>query len=215
MGKKMSATALRLGINKTWSSLWYADKKEYQKNLHQDLKIRDYIRKKLNAAGLDKVEILRSLNNVLVNVFVARPGVAIGRGGEGIDQIKKELSRLLQMPVEIKINEVKKAQLSARVIARNIADGIEKRQVPKKLMTKEKDAAMQAGALGVRIMVGGRIGGAEIARTISMKEGPVPLQTLRANIDFAEEVAQTANAGLMGVKVWVYRKPEEETEEKK
>lgn len=208
MGQKMSATAMRLGNRNTWKSLWYAGGKAYKEQLHQDIEIRNYITKKLSVAGLDKVEISRSMNNITVNVYVARPGVAIGRGGKGIDDLKNELMKKYKVPIDIKINEVKKADLSARVIARSIADGIEKRMAPKKLMEAEKEKAVQAGAKGVKIMISGRIGGNDIARSIKVQEGPVPLQTIRADIDFAEEVAQTTNAGLLGVKVWVYREEE-------
>ncbi len=202
---KMSAKAMRLGLSRSWNSLWYAEGKRYADQLHEDLKIKAYVKKKMSIAGLDKIEVVRSLNSLIVNVYVARPGVAIGRGGEGIDILKKELSKMVKADVEIKVNEVKKPELSANVIARSIADGIEKRQAPKKLMAIEKEKARQAGAKGIRIMVSGRIGGAEIARSIVAQDGPVPLQTLKADIDYAEEVASTANAGLMGVKVWVYK----------
>ncbi|MFH1547178.1 MAG: 30S ribosomal protein S3 [bacterium] len=212
MGQKISATAMRLGIKGTWKSLWYAKGQNYTDQLHQDIAIREYMTKKLSSAGLEKVEISRSMNDVTVNAYVARPGVAIGRGGKGIDEIKKELTKKYKVPIEIKINELKKANLSARVIARSIADGIEKRMAPKKLMETEKEKAVQAGAKGVKIMISGRIGGSDIARSIKAQEGPVPLQTLRADIDFAEEVAATTNAGLYGVKVWVYREDEKESD---
>lgn len=210
MAQKINAKAMRLGVGKTWDSLWYADGSKYKDQLHQDIEIRNYLTEKLNIAGLDKIEITRSMNNVTVNVFVARPGVAIGRGGKGIDEIKKQLTRKYKTPIDIKINEVKKADLSARIIARSIADGIEKRMSPKRLMENEKEKAIQAGAKGVKIQISGRIGGSEIARSVKVHEGPVPLQTIRADIDYAHEVAATTNAGLFGVKVWVFNKEEEE-----
>lgn len=205
MGQKISATALRLGINKTWNSLWYSEGTKYRDQLHQDLAIRKYITQKLSMAGLEKVEIARSMNSVVVTAYVARPGVAIGRGGKGIDEMKMELTRKYKVPIELKINEVKKSELSARVIARAIADGIEKRMAPKKLMEAEREKAIQAGAKGLKIVISGRIGGSDIARSINAKYGSVPLQTLRADIDFAEEVAETTTAGLLGVKVWIYK----------
>jgi small subunit ribosomal protein S3 len=212
MAQKMNANAMRLGVGKTWDSLWYADGEKYKNQLHQDIEIRKYLKEKLSMAGLDKIEITRSMNNLDVNVFVARPGVAIGRGGKGIDEIKKVLAKKYKTPIDIKINEVKKAELSARVIARTIADGIEKRMSPKKMMENEKDKAVQAGAKGVKIIISGRIGGSDIARSIKAQEGPVPLQTIRADIDYAEEVASTTNAGLFGVKVWIYKEELEKEE---
>lgn len=205
MGQKISAKAARLNLTKGWSSLWFAEGDQYSKQLHEDLKIRSYVKEKLKMAGLDRVEIIRSLNSIVVNAYVARPGVAIGRGGEGIDILKKELKKRVKGDIEVKINEVKKPELSAQVIARNIADAIEKRQSPKKIMAMEKEKAIQGGAKGIKIKIAGRIGGAEIARSITTHEGPVPLQTLKADIDYSEEIAATANAGLMGVKVWVYK----------
>ncbi len=214
MAQKMSAIAMRLGSGKTWSSLWYAEREKYTQQLHQDISIRKYLTQKLSMAGLARVEIHRSMNNVTVNVYVARPGVAIGRGGKGIDEIKNELTKKYKIPIDIKINEVRKSELSARVIARTIADGIERRMSPKKLMETEKEKAIQAGAKGVKIVISGRIRGNDIARSIKAHEGPVPLQTIRADIDFAKEVASTANAGLLGVKVWIYKCDELEESEK-
>lgn len=210
MSQKISATAMRLGNRNTWKSLWFATGKNYTEQLHQDIAIRDYMTKKLRAAGLEKVEISRSMNSLTVNAYVARPGVAIGRGGKGIDEIKKILNRKYKTPIDIKINEVKKPDLSARIIARNIADGIERRMSPKKLMEIEKEKAIQSGAKGVKIIISGRIGGREIARSIKTQEGSIPLQTIRADIDFSREVAATTNAGLYGVKVWVHKEDDKE-----
>jgi small subunit ribosomal protein S3 len=205
MGRKVNANAIRIGINKTWDSVWYARKNEYADVLAQDLKIKKIVREKMGDAGIDTVNIRRSLNNVEVEVFVARPGVAIGRGGEGIDVMQKNLSRIFKKEVEIKIREVKKADLSARIIARTIADGIERRQPSKLLVASAKEKAMMAGAKGVRIWVGGRINNASQARTVKVTAGSVPAQTLKADIDYAEETAKTLDAGLMGIKVWVYK----------
>ncbi|MBN1619043.1 30S ribosomal protein S3 [Candidatus Dojkabacteria bacterium] len=205
MGQKISATALRLGITTDWKSLWYAEKEEYVKNLHQDIKIREFINKELKPAGLDNVEISRSLNKTNVDVHVARPGIAIGRGGEGIEKLKNELQRRFGKDIDIKIKEVKKPELSAKVIAYNIATGMEKRQSPKRLMITEREKAMQAGALGIKIWISGDFGVPKQSRTIKMEFGTTPLQRLRADIDFAEEAAAVRNAGKHGVKVWVYK----------
>ncbi len=215
MGQKIHPFGLRLGIGKTWTSRWYTDDKDlYRKQLMQDVKIREYLGERLSRAGLDKIEILRSSNLVDINVFVSRPGVAIGRGGEGIDLLKKELSQRFMLPIEIKINEVKKPDMSARVIARNIVEGMERRRSPKRLMVTERDKAMTAGAKGIKIWISGDFGVPKQSRTIKIDEGMVPLQTLRADVDYASEFAQVRNAGLHGIKVWVYREPEEETKKK-
>ncbi len=205
MGRKVNANAIRMGINKTWNSVWYSSKAQFGEVLAQDLKIRNYVIEKMKDAGIDSVIINRAMNKIEIEVFVARPGVAIGRGGEGIDLLQKELKRMTKKDVEIKIREVKKADISAKIIARNIADGIERRQPSKLLVASAKEKAMMAGAKGVRIWVSGRINNASQARTVKVNAGSVPAQTLRADIDYAQEVAKTMDAGLMGVKVWVYK----------
>lgn len=214
MGNKINPTAARLGINKTWNSVWYADKKNFASELDADLKLRKAVRKALVQAGLDRINIYKYSNRIDIEAYVARPGVAIGRGGTGIDDLQKALKKMTKMEVEVKIKEVKKADLSARVIARNIADGIERRQPSKLLIAAAKEKAMLAGATGIKIQVGGRINNASQARKQKDSAGPVPLQTLKANIDYAEETAATTDAGLYGVKVWVY-KPNEELDESK
>ena len=213
MGQKMNPNAMRLGIGRTWKSRWYtSDKKQFRKQLIEDVKIRDYLKEKLSIAGLEKIEILRSSNTVSINVYVARQGVAIGRGGEGIDAMKKHLSQKYRVPIDIKINEVKKPETTARVIARNIVEGMERRRSPKRLMVTERDKAMTAGAKGIKIWISGDFGVPKQSRTLKVEEGVVPLQTLRAEVDYASEVAQVRNAGLHGVKVWVYTETEEEKE---
>ncbi len=216
MGQKINANALRLGINKTWNSSWFASSKDaYAKNLKEDLAIKRDVSKAFKQSGLETVFISRDGDKIAVEVTVAKPGVAIGRGGEGIENVKKGLSKKFKKNVDVKISEIKKADTSARIIARSIADGIERRQPPKLLMMSYKEKAMGAGAKGIRIWVGGRIGGASQARTIKVSEGPVPLHTFRAEIDFAKETAVTMDAGLLGVKVWVYNPPKDEASEKK
>lgn len=205
MGRKVNANAVRMGLNKTWNSVWYATKSEYAQVLAQDLKIKDMIKKTMKDAGIESIKIGRALSKIEIEIFVARPGVAIGRGGEGIDNLQKELSRMTKKEVEVKIREVKKADTSARIIARTIADGIERRQPSKLLVASAKEKAMMAGAKGVKIWVAGRINNASQARTVKANAGSVPVQTLKADIDYAEETAKTIDAGLMGIKVWVYK----------
>lgn len=205
MGRKVNANAIRMGINKTWGSVWYARKAQFSKIFAEDMKIKKIVLKKMNDAGIDDVQIKRALNRIEIEVYVARPGVAIGRGGEGIDILEKELSRICQKEVEIRIKEVKKADISAAIIAHTIAEGIQRRQPSKLLVASAKEKAMMAGAQGVRIWVSGRINNASQARTIKANAGSVPAQTLKADIDYAEATAKTLDAGLMGIKVWVYK----------
>jgi len=205
MGRKVNANAIRMGINKTWNSVWYSSKADYAGLLSQDLKIKKVVSERMKDAGIDTIGINRTASKIEIEVFVARPGVAIGRGGEGIDILQKDLKRTYKTDVEIKIREVKKADISARIIARNIADGVQRRQPSKLLVASAKEKAMMAGAKGIRIWVSGRINNASQARTVKANAGSVPAQTLRADIDYAQEVAQTMDAGLMGIKVWVYK----------
>ena len=214
MSHKIHPDAMRTARTAGWKSKWYTDSKSaYRGNLLQDIMVRDYLREKLSIAGLDKIEISRTSNLITVDVFVARPGVAIGRGGEGIDIIKKELSRRCKGTVDIKINEVKKPEMSAHVIARNIVEGMERRKSPKKVMMTERDKALAAGAKGVKIWISGTFGVPKQSRVIKLEQGVVPLQTIRADIDYASDTAAVRNAGKHGVKVWVYR--EKETEKKR
>jgi len=205
MGRKVSPKAIRMGINRTWDSVWYASKKDYPKVLAQDLMIREKVTKSMKDAGIDSIKVKKSLNKIEIFVYVARPGVAIGRGGEGIDLLQKELKRITRMEVEIKVREVRKADLSARIVARGIADGIERRQPSKLVVASAKEKIMAAGAKGLKIWVSGRINNASQARTVKTTAGSVPAQTLRADVDYAGEVATTIDAGLMGIKVWIYR----------
>lgn len=213
MGRKVNPNAIRMGINKTWNSVWYVSKAEYPQMLAQDLQIKKEVSKRMKDAGIDKIGINRTTSKIEVELFVARPGVAIGRGGEGIDLLQKDLKRMTKKDVEVKIKEVKKADISARVIARSIADGIERRQPSKLLVASAKEKAMIAGAKGIKIWVSGRINNASQARTVKQGAGSVPAQTLRADIDYAEETAKTLDAGLMGIRVWVYKGEKNNIEE--
>jgi small subunit ribosomal protein S3 len=179
MGRKVHPKAIRMGINRTWESMWYASKKDFPKLLQEDLMIKKKVSEVMNDAGLDSVQVKRGINKIEVIAFVARPGVAIGRGGEGIDALQKELRRMTQSAVELKVREVNKADLSARIVARTIADGIERRQPSKFLVLNAKEKIMQSGAKGLRIWVSGRINNASQARTVKVSEGSVPAQTLK------------------------------------
>lgn len=205
MGNKIVPTSVRLGVNKTWGAVWFAKKKDFGKVLMSDILVKKELKKVLNPAGLDSINIYRTPGNIEIEVHVARPGVAIGRGGSGIDDLQKHLKKLTKSNVDIKIKEVKKPDMSARIIARTIADGIERRQPSKLLIAAAKEKAMLAGAKGIKILVSGRINNASQARSQKDVDGPVPTQTLKANIDYAEETAASADAGLYGVKVWVYK----------
>lgn len=205
MGRKINPKTVRMGINKTWNAVWYADKASFPKMFLQDLKIEKKIKESMKDSGIDRVLINRSANKLEIVVFVARPGVAIGRGGEGIDKLQKELKRMTKSEVDLKIREVRKADISAAIIARGIADGIERRQPSKLLVLSAKEKAMMAGAKGLRIWVSGRINNASQARTVKVQAGSVPAQTLKADVDYASETAKTMDAGLMGIKVWIYK----------
>ncbi len=205
MGRKVNPNAIRMGLNKTWNSVWYARKANFATIFAEDMRIKKIVSEKMKDAGIDKIGINRTLNKIEIEVYVARPGVAIGRGGEGIDILQKDLSRKAQKEVELKIREVKKSDLSASIIAHSIAEGIQRRQPSKLLVASAKEKAMMAGAKGVRIWVSGRINNASQARTVKVTAGSVPAQTLKADIDYAEATAKTLDAGLMGIKVWIYK----------
>lgn len=206
MGQKIHPVGLRLGINKGWKSNWYAEKDSYAEFLHNDLMVRKYITEKLRSAGVHDIVIKRSMNKIAVEITVARPGVVIGRGGSGIEELKKDLNRLLKTAVDLKILEIKRPETSARLISQNIKEQLERRIVPKYAAQREIDNARNTGEVkGVRIWVSGRIKGVEIARTEKFQWGTVPLQTLRADIDYFYQSASVPNAGKHGIKVWVYR----------
>lgn len=196
---------MRMGISKTWKSKWYAEGKNYTDQLHQDIKVRDFVRDSLDAAGLDSIEISRSADKITVDAYVARPGVAIGRGGEGIEDLNKKLKKLLNVNVDVNVKEVKKPDLSAHILASEIVSGLKRRMPPKMLAIAVMDKATSAGAKGIRVWIAGRINGAQQARTVKFSQGSVPLHTLKANIDFASVPAQTMDLGKFGVKVWVYK----------
>lgn len=203
MGQKVNPHGLRLGIIKTWDAKWYADK-DYAANLHEDLKLRKYIKAKLFTSGISKIEIERAANRVKINIHTAKPGMVIGRGGSGIEALKAGLKKLSDKHIDINIVEVKQAELDATLVAENIAAQLERRIAFRRAMKQSVTRTMRMGAKGIKVMVGGRLGGAEIARSESYREGSIPLHTLRADIDYGTAEAHTTY-GRIGVKVWIYK----------
>ena len=203
MGQKVNPHGLRIGIIKTWDAKWYADK-EYAKFLHEDVKIRSLVKKKLYTAGVSRVEIERAANRVKVIIHTAKPGMVIGRGGAGIEQLKALLKKLTGKTIDVNIAEIKQAELDATLVAENIAAQLEKRIAFRRAMKQSIQRTMRMGAKGIKVTVGGRLGGAEIARTESARDGSIPLHTLRADIDYGTAEAHTTY-GIIGVKVWIYK----------
>jgi small subunit ribosomal protein S3 len=208
MGQKVHPIAFRLGTVASHKSRWFENSKRYKDTLLQDVKVRKFLEEKYKNAQLAKVEIERSVNKLIVILHVARPGVVIGRGGSGLEELKKQLMALLkitdQRSLEIKIEEVKSPELVAYIVATQVAEQLARRMSAKRVMMQSVDKVMRAGAKGVRILLSGRINGAEIARKESAKEGTIPLHTLRADIDFAT-VAAFTKSGYVGIKVWINR----------
>ena len=208
MGQKVNPNGMRLGINKTWNSFWYADKKDFADNLIEDNKIREFIQKQYKDASVSRVLIERTQGNqgkIVVNVLTARPGVIIGQKGAGIDALRKSLDKIVKgKSVTLNIKEIKNPDMDANVIAQQIAQQIEKRVLVKRAIKMSLQKVMKAGVEGCKIMVKGRINGAEIARSEKFAQGSVPLHTLRANIDYGFCEAHTTY-GVLGVKVWIYK----------
>jgi small subunit ribosomal protein S3 len=203
MGQKVNPISLRLGINKTWDSRWFADG-DYATLLHEDLRIRKFLHKKLAQAGISKVIIERPAKKARVTIHTARPGVVIGKKGADIEVLRKEISKLTGSEVHLNIVEVRKPEIDGQLVAENIAQQLERRVSIRRAMKRSVQSAMRMGAGGIRINCAGRLGGAEIARTQWYREGRVPLHTLRANIDYGEATAFTTY-GATGVKVWIYK----------
>ncbi|MBQ7105249.1 MAG: 30S ribosomal protein S3 [Bacilli bacterium] len=204
MGQKVSPIGLRLGINKDWEAKWYANNSEFSDYLQKDLKIRKYIEKNLDEAGISKVEIERNNKRCEIIVHTSKPGVIIGKGGEGIEKIKNEISKIANENVQISIVDVKKIDTDAVLVARSIASQIENRASFRVAQKRAIRNAMKAGAKGIKTLVSGRLGGADIARSEGYTEGTIPLHTLRADIDYAHDEADTT-FGKIGVKVWIYK----------
>jgi len=203
MGQKVNPLGLRLGINRTWDSRWYSEN-QYSVFLENDLKIRKHIESKLKKAGLSKVIIERSSKKIIIAIHASRPGIIIGKKGSDIEKLKKELSKLSSSEINLNIVETKKPELDAKVVADNIAMQLENRAATKRVIKRAVQSALKLGAQGIRVSVGGRIGGSEIARVEWFKEGRIPLHTLRAKIDYAISTAKTTY-GTCGVKVWLYK----------
>ena len=204
MGQKVNPNGLRLGINKTWDSRWYASKKDYAKLLHEDLKIREFIMDKLEAAGISRVVIERPAQKARVTIYSARPGVVIGKKGQDIDGLKNQLQKITGSEVSLNLVEVRKPELDATLVADGIAQQLEKRVSFRRAMKRAVQSALRLGAQGIRITCGGRLGGAEIARVEWYREGRVPLHTLRADVDYGTATAHTAY-GCCGIKVWIFK----------
>jgi small subunit ribosomal protein S3 len=203
VGQKVNPVGLRVGIIRDWESKWYAGK-DYADLLHEDLKVREYITKRLRDASLSKVEIERAANRLNVTVHTAKPGMVIGKGGTEVEALRKALNELTGKRVHINILEIKKADIEAKLVAENIARQLESRVSFRRAQKQVIQRAMRAGAKGIKTMVSGRLGGADIARSEQYSEGTVPLHTLRADIDYATAEADTTY-GKLGVKVWIYR----------
>ncbi|MFY9328298.1 MAG: 30S ribosomal protein S3 [Georgfuchsia sp.] len=204
MGQKIHPTGFRLAVTRDWTSRWYANSKNFPKMLKEDIEVRDYLKKKLAHASVGRVVIERPAKNARVTVFSARPGVVIGKKGEDIEQLKAELQRRMGVPVHVNIEEIRKPETDAQLIADSIAQQLEKRIMFRRAMKRAMQNAMRLGAQGIKIMSAGRLNGAEIARTEWYREGRVPLHTLRADIDYGTAEAKTTY-GIIGIKVWVFK----------
>lgn len=204
MGQKVHPIGMRLGIIKEHSSVWYADKKDYAKNLLTDLKVRGYIRERLSQASVSRIEIERPAQTARITIYTARPGIVIGKKGEDVDRLRREVAEEMGIPVHINIEEIRKPELDALLVAQNVAQQLERRVQFRRAMRRVIQNAMRLGAKGIKVRVAGRLGGSEIARSESYHEGRVPLHTLRADIDYATAEALTTY-GVLGVKVWIFK----------
>ncbi len=204
MGQKVNPIGLRVGINRTWDSRWYANTREYGALLHEDIRIRRFLQKRLHQAGVSRIVIERPAKKARVTISTARPGLVIGKKGADIEKLRQALSQMTGSDVHLNIVEIRKPEIDAKLVAENICNQLERRIAFRRAMKRAVQSAMRLGALGIRINCGGRLGGAEIARTEWYREGLVPLHTLRADIDYGEATAFTAY-GTCGVKVWVFK----------
>ena len=204
MGQKVNPHGLRVGIIKDWSSKWYASKQDYSKNLVEDHKIREYLKNTLKTAGISEIKIERKATDIRVSVLTAKPGMILGKGGAAIEELKKKLDKMTGKNVSLNIVEIKDVDMDAQLVAENIALQLEKRVSFRKAMKQAMSRTMKQGAKGIKTQVSGRLGGAEIARTEHYSEGTIPLQTLRADIDYGFAEANTTY-GIIGVKAWIYK----------
>jgi len=204
MGQKIHPTGFRLSVTRAWGSRWFATNRNFAGMLAEDLQVRDYLKTKLKNAAVSRILIERPAKNARITIFSARPGVVIGKKGEDIENLKRDLGKQLGVPVAVNIEEVRKPEIDAQLIADSITQQLEKRIMFRRAMKRALQQAMRQGALGIKVSVSGRLSGAEMARIVWLREGRVPLQTLRADIDFARSEALTTY-GRIGVKVWVYK----------
>lgn len=204
MGQKVHPTGIRLGIVKKHTSTWYAAPKQYSGYLLTDLKVREYLFDKLKSASVSRIEIERPAENARITIKTARPGIVIGKKGEDVEKLRRELSQMMGVPVHVNIEEVRKPELDARLVAESIASQLERRVMFRRAMKRAVQNAIRLGAKGIKVQVSGRLGGAEIARTEWYREGRVPLHTLRADIDYSTARAETTY-GTIGVKVWIFK----------
>ena len=203
MGQKTNPIGLRLGVNRTWDSIWY-DEKHFAEKLHEDIVIRNYIGKKLKDASINKVNIERTAKNITITIYTSRPGIVIGKAGSEVEKLKKELSKLIGCETNVNVSEIKRPALSACLVGQNIAQQLEKKINYRRSVKKSIQSTMSMGAEGIKIKVSGRLNGIDIARSETFKEGRIPLHTLRSNIDYAHVEALTS-FGIIGIKVWVYK----------
>lgn len=204
MGQKVHPIGIRLGIVKEWASRWYASSKDFSDTLISDIKVREYLQEKLALAGISRIQIDRPTRNARITVYTARPGVIIGKSGTEIEKLRDEINKILNVPVHVSIEEVRKPELDAKLVAEAVAQQLEKRVMFRRAMKRAVTTAMRLGAKGIKICVSGRLGGAEIARSEWYREGRVPLHTLRADIDYGQGEAFTTY-GVIGVKVWIFK----------
>jgi len=204
MGHKVHPTGFRLGITEDWRSMWYAGNDNFGDYLNTDLKVRDFIKKKLSHASISRIKIERPAKNALITIHTARPGIVIGKRGEDIEALRRQLAQMMQIPVHVNIEEIRKPELDAQLVAENVAQQLERRIMFRRAMKRAVGNAMRLGGQGIKIQVSGRLNGAEIARTEWYREGRVPLHTLRADIDYGFAEARTTY-GVIGVKVWVFK----------
>ena len=204
MGQKVNPNGIRLGYIRDWRSTWYADSSNYATKLNEDIKVREFLHKKLASAAVSKIQIERPAQNAKITIHTARPGIVIGKKGEDVEKLRAEVNKLMGIPVQINIEEIRKPEIDAKLVAESVAQQLEKRVMFRRAMKKAMQGAMKSGAKGIKIMVSGRLGGAEIARSEWARDGRVPLQTFRADVDYSTAEALTTY-GIIGVKVWIYK----------
>ena len=203
MGQKTNPIGLRLGINRTWSSIWF-DEKNYADKLHEDIIIRNFIKNKIKDASISKVNIERTAKSITVTIYTSRPGIVIGKGGSEVEKLKKNLSKLIQADVNVNVSEIKRPALSCELVGESIAQQLEKKINYRRAVKKSIQSTMSMGAEGIKIQIAGRLNGIDIARSETFKEGRIPLHTLRSDIDYAHVEALTT-FGIIGIKVWIFK----------